>query len=310
VKSDDTIESPPHWTRRHVVQSLLASGLVFSSEACFASPSTTLAENPIVAFVKPFSKVPYFELAEWIAAQGFDGIEATVRSGGQVNPNRVEDELPKLCDALAKAKRRVEIATCGINALDQEGAERVLKTIAQCGIRFYRPAYYRYDLKRPIPEQLDKVRKQIAELAAFNREHKLTMVYQNHSGATNVGAPLWDLYSALKDQSPDQIAVALDLAHTTIEGGLSWPIESRLMRPHTAALFMKDFRWQGRKVEWMPLGQGMVDPAFLKYYLNDQFRGPISLHVEYVDDNHPEHISLYRDAFAKDLITLREWMRT
>jgi sugar phosphate isomerase/epimerase len=286
-----------------------ASTLVASSSFGHAVSLHAPSANPILAFVKPFSKMPYDRLAETIAKLGFDGIEATVRSGGQVNPDRVEEELPRLCEALDKAKLRATIMTCGINNLKQPNAEKILTTAAKCGIQYYRPAYYRYDLKRPIADQIAEVRPQLAELAAFNRQHKLTMVYQNHSGPTNFGASLWDLYSVIQDMAPSEIGVALDIAHTTIESGLSWPVECRLMRSHMSALFVKDFRWNERKVQWAPLGQGMVDPRFYSYFRETNFSGPISLHVEYINDNDSDHIEQYIAAFGKDIVKLKELVR-
>src|SRR5262245_36164496 len=54
------------------------------------------------AFEKPLQFLNYDELAEVLAELGFDGIEATVRPGGHVLPERVEDDLPRFVEALKK----------------------------------------------------------------------------------------------------------------------------------------------------------------------------------------------------------------
>jgi sugar phosphate isomerase/epimerase len=221
--------------------------------------ATAVTPNKLGAFVKPFPDMPYHQLAETMARLGFDGIEAAVREGGQVKPERVEDDLPKLVEALKQHGLDVLVMTCGINNVKRPHAEKVLRTAAQQGIKLYRMAYYRYDLNRPIPQQLAEIKPQLDELAAINRELGITAVYQNHSGPNTFGAPLWDLYSLVKDYSPQEIGVALDIGHAAVDGGLSWPIQCNLVRPHLRSVFVKDFVWRGREVQWVPLGEGRVE---------------------------------------------------
>ena len=54
------------------------------------------------AFIKFLQDLTYPDLARKIREMGFDGIEATVRDGGHVLPERVEEDLPRLVGALEK----------------------------------------------------------------------------------------------------------------------------------------------------------------------------------------------------------------
>lgn len=45
----------------------------------------------------------YNELCELVAEIGFNGIELTVRPGGYVLPERVEEDLPKVAEAAKNA---------------------------------------------------------------------------------------------------------------------------------------------------------------------------------------------------------------
>jgi hypothetical protein len=76
-----------------------------------------------------------------------------------------------------------------------------------------------------------------------------------------------------------------DIGHASVEGGLSWPIEARLMERRLTAVFVKDFLWQrtdrGWREQWVPLGEGMVDRAFFQWLKTTNFSGPISQHHEY-----------------------------
>jgi len=57
----------------------------------------------------------YDETADVFAELGFDGIEAAVRPGGHVLPERVEEDLPKFAEALKKRGLEITILTSGIS---------------------------------------------------------------------------------------------------------------------------------------------------------------------------------------------------
>jgi sugar phosphate isomerase/epimerase len=77
------------------------------------------------------------------------------------------------------------------------------------------------------------------------------------------------------------------------------------VRPHIGAVFVKDFDWRGRRAEHVPLGDGRVDREFFQMLERDDFRGPISLHVEYLGD---ADASANLAALQRDLATLRGWL--
>ena len=101
-----------------------------------------------------------------------------------------------------------------------------------------------------------------------------------------------------------------DIGHATVEGGLSWPIEARLMERQLTAVFVKDFLWQrtdrGWREQWVPLGEVMVDRAFFQWLKTTSFSGPISQHHEYDHGAGQPMIAKMR----KDLHVLREWLAT
>lgn len=290
----------------------LAHGLALAAPLALASHSvagaeTTSADNKICAFVKFVQSLRYESLAETVAELGFDGIEATVRAGGQVLPGRAQDDLPKLVEALRKHDLDVTLMASDVNRVDEPHTETVLQTAARLGIKRYRMKYYRYDLNRPVVDQLRDLRPILKDLVALNRQLGLTAVYQNHAGANLVGAPVWDLYGLVQDYSPDELAVAFDIRHATVEGGLAWPIQFNLIRPHLDTVIVKDFRWHGRRPENVPLGEGQVDPAFFKALRASNYHGPISLHVEYLEDAGVEPNVA---ALGNDLKTLRTLLQS
>lgn len=291
-------------TRRDFVSLAVAAG-----SAALVSPAALAADerprNKVCAFIKFIQSLSHDQLAETIASQGYDGIEATVRAKGYVLPERVEDELPKLVEALKKHNLEITIMTTDVSRVDQPLTPRVLKVASSLGIKRYRMGAYRYDLKRSVASQLAELKPALTELAAMNRELGITGLYQNHSGATNVGAPVWDIYSLIKDFPPEQLGIAFDIRHATVEGGLAWPIHFNLIRPHLGIAYFKDFVWKGRQADNVPLGQGQVDPKYVTQLLKSDYTGPISVHVEYL-----EHAGVKEniDALRNDLATLQAWM--
>jgi L-ribulose-5-phosphate 3-epimerase UlaE len=71
-----------------------------------------------------------------------------------------------------------------------------------------------------------------------------------------------------------------------VEGGTSWELGLRQIKPYIKSLVIKDFKWGQFQGKWKlintPLGEGMVDfnryfSLLKKYDINV----PISLHLEY-----------------------------
>lgn len=265
-------------------------------------------KQPVCIFTKPFNSLSFEELADRIAELGFDGIEAPIRRGGHIEPGEVEEHLPRLVEVLANRGLKITILTSDINDPDDPLTEKVLQTAAALGIRRYRMQYLRYDLKRPVIDQLEEWRSRFASLAALNSEMGIQALYQNHAGGGLLGAVLWDLSRVLKGIPVEQIGVAYDIRHATVEGGMSWPITFNMIRPHIAAVYVKDFVWSEGTVSNVPLGEGQIDPQFFEMLKDSEFRGPISLHEEYLDHRRPEMVSEHLSAIRKDFRTLQQWL--
>jgi sugar phosphate isomerase/epimerase len=257
-----------------------AAALPWPTPAQTPAPS----KRPLVVFSKAFQHLDFSATAALIADVGYDGIECPVRKGGQVLPERVEEDLPKLVEALKQQGKTLAIATTDIREVTPLN-EKVLRAAARLGIRRYRLAESHYDLAKPIPPQLAEIKARLKDLAAFNRELGICAGYQNHSGANYIGAPVWDIYELIRDLDPAAIGIFFDLGHATIEGGYAWGIHARLMEPRFQAVYIKDFTWaktaKGWAAQWCPVGQGMINQTFATRLAKSNFSGPISHHIEY-----------------------------
>jgi len=307
-------EKSPLLRRTFLASSVAACSSVFVGQSRGVQPEANAAESPakpsadrykICAFVKFLQTLSFDQLAEVVAEMGFDGIEATVRDNGHVLPERVEDDLPKLVEALKKHGLEVNIMASSINRADHPHTEKVLRTASELGITCYRMWYYEYNLDQPVPRQLETFAAKLKDLVAMNREFGMRAVYQNHSGPHYFGAPIWDLHHLIQDYPVNDIGIAFDICHATVEGGLAWPLNFQLAKPHLGAIYIKDFQWKGRHAEVVPLGTGQIDPVFIKQLNKTDFKGPISLHVEYL---HKAGVKKNIAALKQDLGTLRRWL--
>ncbi len=263
------------------------TGIAFGlkSAASFVS-DVEKSKRPIHVFTKCLQFLNYDEMANVLAKNGFDGADLTVRRGGQVNPENVETDLPKAIKSLRNAGVDSNMIVTDINDPENPLSKRVLKTMADLGIQYYRMGYINFDDKKSVPQNLDEIQLTFEKLEKLNKQYGVTGNYQNHSG-TRVGGPVWDLYYILKDRNPDYIGVQYDVRHATVEGGISWPMGMKLLAPWIRTTDIKDFIWEkNEKGKWalknVPLGEGMVD--FDKYfglYKELNIEAPVSIHYEY-----------------------------
>lgn len=292
----------PSRSRRAFLQSSLLS---CAAAAGFSRETTT---NPVCCFNKPLQHLDYEEQAKLIAEMGFAGIEGTVRKGGHVEPASVEKDLPRQIEALRNNGVEMTLMTTDIDTVDQEIHRRVLTTAADLGVTRFRMGSIKYTYDRPIDEQLTDIRATFQKLIAFCKPLGIQPLYQNHSGAGRFGAALWDLREVLKDVDPADAAVAFDIRHAVVEGGLSWPTEFHLIRPHFGMVYCKDFIWEeaSPKPRNVPLGTGRVDyPKFFSMLEKSDYTGPISLHMEYKDHRDPKLLPESIEAIRADLQSLR-----
>jgi sugar phosphate isomerase/epimerase len=220
----------------------------------------------------------------------------------------VEEDLPKMVEAMKKRGKEVTLITTEITKVDPL-AEKVLRAAAKLGIKKYRLGFTKYAKDKPVPETVREVGAALKDLAALNRELGLQGGWQNHSGVDYVGASLWDLYIMMRDLDPKHIGVCFDIGHATLEGGLSWPLQARLMEPYYVAVFLKDFYWEKSAKGWAPrwcaFGEGSVQKSFLTNLKKSPYPGPLCQHHEYKElGTGPEMIANMK----RDLAKLREWL--
>jgi sugar phosphate isomerase/epimerase len=265
-------------------------------------------------FTKNLQDLSFEKTAEAAAEIGWEGIECPVRAKGHVLPERVEEDLPRLVEALKAKGLELFVMATDIRGADEPLTEKVLKTAARAGVRLYRLGSLRYKEGAPLPRQLDEFRARLKDLAALNRELGVTGLLQNHSGNGYVGAAVWDLFELIKDLDPRQLGVHYDIGHATVESGLSWPTGFALVKDRIGAVIVKDFYWkhtpgQGARTVWCPIGQGSIHPRFFGMLKASGFRGPITMQFEYPLEG-GDALEARLRAMKEDNRKLREWLKS
>jgi sugar phosphate isomerase/epimerase len=224
-------------------------------------------------------------MAQVAAGIGFDGIDITVRPGGHVLPERVEDALPEAVESIRKTGLNVYMITTAITDAEDPLTEPILKTASALQIPRYRTGWFRYRDDKSVEDNLRLAEEKLRGLANLNQRYKISGEYQNHSGKY-VGAPIWDLHQLLTRINSPHLGSQYDILHATVEGANTWSIGLKLIAPFVRSIDIKDFQWAKNDNKWraevVPIGQGMVD--YKEYFAQlkaASIRVPISMHFEY-----------------------------
>ncbi|MCE5250569.1 TIM barrel protein [bacterium] len=309
-------------TRRTFLKGASTAGIASAVLGAGHSTGAQAAEKSVLkfgGFTKTFQSLGlnYEETAEAAAEVGWDGIECPVRPEGHVLPERVEDDLPRMVEALGKRKLELLIMATAIRNPDEQYTERILRTASKLGIRYYRCGWWQYRDDAAIQDQLAEIKPQLRDLAQLNKELGMCGLYQNHSGRNMVGAAVWDVYEIIRDLDPRYLASHFDIGHATVEGGLSWRTQYRLIQSHIGAVIVKDFTWEctpgkGGTVDWCLLGKGMVSAEFFTMLKKSGYQAPITQHFEYPipGDSKAEQLKNHIRDLKEDNRVLRALMGT
>jgi sugar phosphate isomerase/epimerase len=277
-------------SRREFVARAAAAGLAIGAvgtapRTAGAARSSHAADAPIAVFSKPLQWLPFADVGPVIAEAGFRAVDLTVRPGGHVLPERVEDDLPRAVETLRRSGLSVPMITTAITDAADPLSRRVLETARKVGVSHYRMGYWSYPAGVEPLQALRDLKPRAAAIAALNRELGIRGGYQNHAG-TRVGGSVWDVGMLLEGVGPE-LGVQYDICHATVEGGESWPMTLRMIAPRIDTIAVKDFQWE-RKPDgrWavldVPLGTGAVRfETYLRQLLGRGPLPPVTMHFEY-----------------------------
>jgi sugar phosphate isomerase/epimerase len=243
----------------------------------------------LLMFSKMLGGLSVEQAGEAIAEMGFDGVDLTVREGGHILPENAEQDLPKAVDLLRSKQLSVPMVTTGIVAPDEPHAEAILKSASECGVRYVKLGYWRYEGFGHVRAQVAEARTALKGLEALARAHNLCLGVHIHSGAFLSAMP-GVMTMLLEGLDPQRVGAYIDPGHMALEGGRSgWEIGMDLLSDRIAIVAAKDFGWyyQGNKSwRWvsLPLYEGIVSwPRVFAHLRAVGFDGPVTVHSEYAN---------------------------
>ena len=277
----------------------------------------------ISIFSKHLQWLDYNEMAKALGEIGFDGVDLTVRPQGHVLPERVEQDLPKATEAVAKAGKKIYMITTSIDNADDPLTVKILKTASSLGIRHYRMGWGHYDENKSVEDNIKSMQLMLSKLTVINEKYSISGEYQNHSGVARegiyFGGAIWDIAEVLKNINSTWLGSQYDIYHATIEGANTWPVGLKLISPFIRSIDIKDFKWiekEGKiRSESVPLGQGMVNfKQYLNLLKNYNIRVPVSVHYEYPlggAENGATKLTIRNEdvisAMRKDLLVIKKY---
>jgi len=288
---------------------ILGASSPFTPDMLRSTSSGNPIRTEIYSFSKLFQFLDYHDLASLFKESGIDGIDLTVRNGGHVLPENVERDLPRAVKAAQEHGITIPSIVTDIADVNDPLTERVLKTAANNGIKYYRLAYYSYDHKQSVPTNLEMFKSRMEKLSEMNSKYHLHGGYQNHFGQ-RFGASPWEIWTVLKDLDKKHIGCFYDIHHGLAESLESWGNALRLISPYITMRYIKDFYFvsteKNIRLRTCPLGEGMVDfNAYFRLCNELELNTPINLHVEYPLFNDDEKNMSKKDKYKKALAIMK-----
>ncbi len=224
-------------------------------------------------------------LGQKVAEMGFDGIDLTVRPGGHVEPATVKIDLPKAVAEIENGGSKVLMMSTTIENVNNPIDVNVLEAASACGIKYYRPQWFRFIKEKTLPASLKLYALQLKALSKLNKKLGLVGCYQNHAG-DYVGGSLWEVYDILKLVDKQHFGAQYDIRHASVEGANSRVVGLELIHPQINTIVVKDYKWELISGKWqlvnVPIGEGMIDfKKFIRMLKDYNIIVPVSLHCEY-----------------------------
>ena len=221
-----------------------------------------------IMFSKHLQSMSVAEAGKTIKSLGFEGVELTVRPGGHVLPDNVEEDLPRAVEELRAVGVETPAIVVEIHNRAQPFAEAVCRAASKVGARELRTSSHRYRGFGEIREQIAAARKDAKELEALGREHGVRLCIHCHSGDFLSGQG--GILAMITDETdPRCVGVSLDVGHLTTEGGKSgWRQSIDLVKERVGIVAVKSFGWfhepdpKTNEMRWnaklVPLEEGNV----------------------------------------------------
>lgn len=248
-------------------------------------------------FTKPW-KMPLPELSHMIGGMGFDGIELPVRPGFQVEPDRVQQDLPE-------AVKRFGEAGVKITSIAATPTEAVFAACADQGIPIVR-VMVTIDKDGYLATE-ERTRKEYDALLPLLERYNVTLGVQNHNGRYVSNAS--GLRTLLQGYDPRFIGAVWDPAHNGLNGEEP-ELAIDMLWPQLCMINLKNVFWrritgpEAEDVIWEPYWttgpQGIASwPRVAADLKQRGYRGTLCFSAEYSDEAAVNRLIVEDLAYAK-----------
>ena len=196
-----------------------------------------------IMFTKHLQTMSVLDAGKTIKGLGFEGVELTVRPGGHILPENVDQELPRAVEQLREIGLATPALVVEIHNRQQPYAAAVCAAAARVGATELRTSSHRYRGFGNIREQIAAARKDAKELESLGQEFGVRLDIHCHSGdfLSGQGATL---EAVVGETDPRYVGVSLDVGHLTTEGGKSgWKQSLDLLHQRVGIVAVKSFGW-------------------------------------------------------------------
>lgn len=233
------------------------------------------------------------ELGQTVADIGFDGVDLTVRPGGRVEPEKVDDKLPEAVAALTQFGLDVPLITTAIDGPRAPYAEDIFATAAECDIPALKLGYWTMRDPREFWTCFEWARVKLDGLQSMALDYGVSANIHIHSGPyLSATAPV--VHMLLEGMDPRAVGAYIDTGHMFIEGGFDgWRQGMIMLAPHTNLVALKGLSWAAVTDE---AGNQKIQRKMLGFENSQQdwkqiftllksfgYDGTVSLHSEYGD---------------------------
>ena len=303
---------PAHISRREFLQAAgTAAAAALLSPALTHAAAETAKTPELVVFSKIYQSLnlSYQESTRVTAAAGLQGVDAAVRPGGEVLPEKVTEDLPKYFEALRAVNLNMPLMATAITSTKTAHAETTLRVARRLGVRYYRLGPKHPAADQPLQQQVREFKAALKDLAAMNKELGIIGVLQNHSPSgknSYFGGDLAQMRELLEGLDPQHLGMVFDIGHAVVVHGDKWRELFEPLKPHLSLIYLKDVK---RPAKWLPMGEGEIHKTgFLDYLREIKYSAPISIHIEYDWAAGKEKTpALLGESLKRDAQVIRRW---
>src|SRR4051812_1321741 len=215
-----------HLSRREFLNKTSLAAACVGTVPSFAAAAAESSDLPIVVFTKVYQSLnlDFEDAASLTAEASLNGVDLPLRPGGEVEPEKAVDELPRYAAALRQRGLSMPFLTTSILSPSSAHAAEILRTAKKLGVKLYRTGFVERHSDESAKMQITEVRAQLKDLATMNKEIGIGAIVQNHSpaGHTYLGGDLHELVEVLAGFNPNEIGAAFDIGHAIKVHGDEW----------------------------------------------------------------------------------------